>query len=63
MKKTFFDIELCQILLCVEIPQQLMFTESYLFDAAGFTFGNLEKLRNSISYKSELYYGALKYIH
>jgi len=58
VKHAFFDIVLSD-----DVVQQLVFAEYELFFEAGFTAENLEKLRNTTSYKSALYYDALKYRH
>lgn len=43
--------------------QQLIFAECCLFDEAGFSPENLEKIRTSMAYKSALYFDALRRMH
>ena len=45
------------------LAQQIILAELGLFCEAGLSFENLEKLKNSSSYKSALYFDALKRVH
>ena len=46
-----------------DLVQQIILTELDASCDAGFSFENLERLKSSSSYKSTLYFDALKSIH